>query len=551
MQTIFLIDFVLVSIITLTNINIGLLVYLNNKKSLVNKTFFFITLTTNLWILSAFLSEILKDTEIKIFLSKLAFSAVFAFLMLLYYFSSIFPSRRQIKKIFTIPLYLIGIILIILTLFTNLMIRDIMFRPWGFDIIYGSLYIFFSIYSILCIILILSNLFIGYKVLNTQEKLRVKYLILGLLFFGLISGFINIILPILIGSDIYYRLGNYSIIFFIAFTAYAIVKHQLFEIRVVLTTVFTFIIGIILFAQIFISRDIPSIILRVVLFLAYAYFGYLLVKSVLKEIEQRKHIEELARRLEKANKRLKELDKLKDEFISVASHDLRAPIAVIEGYLSMILSGKVGKVNKNTRKFLEKMYASTQYLAKLSRDILETSRINQKRLKLDLELNDIKEVVKSMTDHFQIMAQEKGIYLKCRLPKKKIPKFLFDRQRVEEVLQNLISNAIKFTNKGGIEVGVELRPAQKIQAKFKKKTNKEVLVWVKDTGIGIPKDKLRYIFEKFSQLWTNLHPSKRGSGLGLFICRKIIEFHGGKIWANSEGEGKGSIFFFTLPVIKK
>jgi two-component system sensor histidine kinase ChiS len=322
------------------------------------------------------------------------------------------------------------------------------------------------------------------------------------------------------------------------------------EIRVVLANVLVFIIGIILFAQIFISGDLPSTVLRAVIFVFYAYFGYLLIKSVLKEIEQRKQLEELSLRLEKANKRLRELDKLKDEFISVASHDLRAPIAVIEGYLSMVLSEKTGRLPSKARELLEKVYSSTRYLAMLSRDVLETSRINQKRLKLDLTLNDIKEVVSNMVDQFQINAQEKGIYLKAHLPKRNIPKFMFDKQRIEEVLQNLIGNAIKFTDKGGIEVGVEVRPGQKLQPKYKKKVDKEVLVWVKDTGVGIPKDKLSYVFGKFTQVRNDLTRDKRGTGLGLFICKSIIDLHGGKIWVVSEGDGRGSTFFFTLPFLK-
>lgn len=234
-----------------------------------------------------------------------------------------------------------------------------------------------------------------------------------------------------------------------------------------------------------------------------------------------------------ALKELKKVDKMKDDFISVASHDLRSPIAVIEGYLSMVRSGRTGRIPKAADEFLGKAYKSTQFLVQLTKDLLDTSRIDQGRLQLVLEELNLGDIVQEVVDQLEPRAKEKGLYLRAKIDPK-IPKSQADHEKIIQVIANLITNAVKFTFTGGVEVDASL-------------DGKNVLIKVSDTGRGIPKDKMDHLFEKFFRAHEAATDHPEGTGLGLYISRVVVEMHGGKIWVESE-EGKGSVFSFAIPL---
>lgn len=238
-------------------------------------------------------------------------------------------------------------------------------------------------------------------------------------------------------------------------------------------------------------------------------------------------------KLRVAIKELKKVDKMKDDFISVASHDLRSPIAVIEGYLSMVRGGRTGKIPKAADEFLGKAYKSTQFLVQLTKDLLDTSRIDQGRLQLVLEELNLGDIVQEVVEQLEPRAKEKGLYLRAKVDPK-IPKSQADHEKIIQVIANLITNAVKFTFEGGVEVDASM-------------DNNNVLITVSDTGRGIPKEKMGHLFEKFFRAHEAATDHPEGTGLGLYISKIVVEMHGGKIWVESE-EGKGSVFSFTIPI---
>lgn len=238
--------------------------------------------------------------------------------------------------------------------------------------------------------------------------------------------------------------------------------------------------------------------------------------------------------LKTANEYLKELDKMKDEFISVASHELNTPLAAIQGYLSMILEEGMGKVDKTAEEYLQRVYSSSKRLAALILDLLNVSRIEQGRIHLMYGQTKPEDLVKSVIDELIVKSDAKNIYLKFKKPEKELPSTWCDINRIREVLINLVGNGIKFTDKGGITIAV-----QEISGSFE--------FSVTDTGAGIKKEDADKLFKKFSQLNREKNEFQ-GSGLGLFISKKLIELHGGKIWIESE-EGKGATFKFRLPIV--
>lgn len=233
----------------------------------------------------------------------------------------------------------------------------------------------------------------------------------------------------------------------------------------------------------------------------------------------------------------KEIERMKFEFVSIASHELKTPIALIAGHLSMALEEKFGKMDEKIKGLVQKAYEGAQRLQKLVNDLLSVSRIEEGRMTLDLQKISLEEIINETIEEFLDKFKEKGLYLKFEKISSKVPSVEVDRIKIKEVISNLLSNALKFTLKGGVTVKL-------------KNLGKMVEVRVEDTGIGIKPEDIPYLFQKFHQIENPYVRKEQGTGLGLYICKSIIEMHGGKIWVESKGEGKGSTFIFTLPVKK-
>lgn len=251
-------------------------------------------------------------------------------------------------------------------------------------------------------------------------------------------------------------------------------------------------------------------------------------------INVRKGVEEAFReseeRLENANRELKKTDELKTQFLNVASHELRTPLTPIIAQLQMTLQGYFGELNEEQKKSLEMVLRNTQGLDRLIEDILDISRLESGTMKFIMDWANLNEVIAGVVEIMRPTAEARGIDLIVSL--EEVPEIVIDKDRICQVIINLINNAIKFTEEGGkLFVGM--------------KDVGEVMVYVKDTGIGIKEEDQERIFRPFEQVVVD-KTGKEGSGLGLAICKGIVEFHGGEIWVESE-QGKGSTFTFTIP----
>ncbi len=245
----------------------------------------------------------------------------------------------------------------------------------------------------------------------------------------------------------------------------------------------------------------------------------------------------LYKTLQEANERLKQLDKLKDEFVSLASHELRTPMTIIKSYLWLFMDKKKDLTEKE-KSYLTRAYSSTERLINLVNDMLNVSRIESGRLSLELKPIQIVDVIQKQVEELVPRAQQLKLSLTFTKPNMQIQSINADHERIEQVIINLVGNSLKFTPPGGaINVSIISE-------------DKDILVKVKDNGKGMNKEDLSKLFQKFGTMGGNyLHKQEaQGTGLGLYLSKKLIEMHGGKMWAESEGEGKGSTFSFTIPL---
>jgi len=248
-----------------------------------------------------------------------------------------------------------------------------------------------------------------------------------------------------------------------------------------------------------------------------------------------KGIRILYKELEEKDKRIQELGKIKSDFVSHVSHELRIPMAAIKESINIVLDGVAGKINNQQRKFLDIAKRNVNRLVRLINNVLDFQKFESGKMQFDMQLNDINEVV---TDVYKTMAispncREVDFSLKLE---DNLPKVRFDRDKIIQVLTNLVSNATKFVDKGNITVATS-------------RAENAVGVSVSDTGCGIRKEDLPKLFQKFGQLAEGNNSKTGGTGLGLAISKEIIKQHKGRIWVESEF-GKGTTFRIILPCSK-
>jgi len=230
----------------------------------------------------------------------------------------------------------------------------------------------------------------------------------------------------------------------------------------------------------------------------------------------------------------KQLDRMKDEFLSVASHELRTPLTAIDGLVSMIRDGDYGKVNEELKQPLEDINFSSQRLINLVNDLLNVTRIQSGRLKYSLSEFDIKAVIEETVPLLSVVAKNKNIYLTAKEIKSAVVQG--DVDKVKQVLNNLIGNSLKFTDKGGITVST-------------REKGEVVYITVTDTGIGLKKEDQEKLFGKFQQMDSG-KGRPEGTGLGLFISKELCRRMGGDLYLVSSESNKGSAFEFCMPIAK-
>jgi len=351
------------------------------------------------------------------------------------------------------------------------------------------------------------------------ERQQILFILLGI---SMMTGAIitTIFIPaILFGSNTFVSYMPVYTAFFLALTAYAIIRHGLFNIRLIATEVFSAAIALIFLIRVLSSNNLNDFVLNLILFIFLTIFGIMLVRGTLREIRE-----------------LERLSEAKSTFVSIASHQLRSPLTAIKGFISMIKEGSGSEGDRAG--WLEKAYISNERLIQLVNDLLNVSRIERGKIKYNFKDADIVNIMDEVVEEFYAAGGFNGtIEFKWKKPEVIVPELRVDAGKLRQVFVNLIDNAIRYTDQGWIGVRiVYLRDLKKVR------------IVVEDSGIGMSKEDIRGIFELFERGKGGQKASVGGMGIGLYFAKEIIKAHRGRIWAESDGVGKGSKFIVELPI---
>jgi len=264
--------------------------------------------------------------------------------------------------------------------------------------------------------------------------------------------------------------------------------------------------------------------------------------AILGELEEkREELERLNgqlsrsnRELNEANARLRELAEMREEFLALTTHDLRSPLTVISGVISFFSSGRLGELSPEQKNMVGMMERNTQNLIELVNDLLDAAKLESGSLPLELAATDLRTLVREVCETMLPLAREKELTLTEELPDD-LPRPCADRVKLRRIIVNLLSNAVKFTPKGG-RIIVRARQEDDL-----------IRLSVTDTGIGIAPEDREQLFDKYAQARSRSTRGEKGTGLGLYITKYLVELHGGEIHVESK-LGIGSTFSFTLPL---
>ena len=544
------IDLLFVAISVVGILVLGFSVYFNDPKSTTNRSFFFFSITATLWSIANYLYLQFSSPYVVLWLLRLhAFFAVF-YTFSLFNLFLVFPKTKfSFPKIYKFGLVPIVLIVASLTLTPFVFSKVTTFSSDG--VVTGidngpAIFIFGGL-----VVLLVVGGFSTVIARRTKTQLsdRHKFFLVvigGLLTFALHIIF-NFVFPIFLKNSDFVSLGAVFVLPFVGFSSYSIIKHKLFNMKIIVVSLLVFILSLTTFFEIVLADNLSLIIYRSVVLILVLTFGIFLIRSVKKEVDQREHIEKLVTELEQVNNRLwvandklKELDRMKTEFVSIATHQLRSPLTAIKGYSSMIIEGSFGPIGEKAKGAVDVIFQSSQKLVRVIEDFLNITRIELGTMKYEQEEIDLKKMVNQIILELKPSVENKGLHLFFEPAADAEFKTKGDSGKLSQVIGNLVDNASKYTppkaadgSNGWIKVKLE-------------KVAGRVRVVVADNGVGILAETIPKLFQKFIRAEDAGKINISGTGLGLYVARQIVEAHKGKIWAESQGKGKGSRFIVEL-----
>jgi len=511
-------------------------VYTSNRLSATNRIFALLSVATIGWLVANYITNHLpadgsySDLILLVHRSGIFFAAPMSSLFFL--LAHTIPFERVQMKIWMLYSVIGATVLMMIVNISPLAFTGVEISASGSSPIPGPGLIPFSALSTIFSILAIFYLVRKYIRLQTIEKYQVKLVLIGMFtMLGLIIA--TVLIPILVFNSVQFLVLTpiYTLIF-LGMTAYAITKYQLFDIKVLVTQALTIVMVLVIFAKLFGEESLNAQIIDALLLAFMIVFGFFLVRSVKREVAQRHIIEQQAHELEEANRKQVSL-------IHFISHEVKGYLTKSEAGFASILEGDMGAVSETLKSMATAALADVRKGVATVMDILEASNLQKGTVAYKQERFDFAAAVGEVVGSLRSAAEARGLQL---IYTKDItgPCIIEgDGEKLgHHVIRNLVDNAVKYTLKGAVTVALS-RPDHTLRFS------------VKDTGVGITPDDMKNLFKEGGKGKDSTKVNVDSTGYGLYIAKQVVEAHGGKLRAESEGKDKGSTFIVELPISKE
>lgn len=503
-----------------------------NWRQSINQAWFALTICTSIWSFGYFVMTVSPTYEVALISNwVLHYAAIF---IPLFYYLLVLIIVNKVRENLRLFLFFAccALFFSIINLSPIFVLTVVPKVGFNYAPVPGPLYLYFFIYFVM---LVMSGIFIAavtaFQSKDASTRIRLFYTIFFAATAAIGGG--SVFLTTFFSNIPPYLLVLFSI--YPLISGYAILKYRLLDIKIIATQLLIFALWVFIFIRVLLSQSLREEIINIFLFIATILLGLFVIRSVKKEVDQREHIQSLANDLSKANEKLKELDQLKSEFVSLATHQIRSPLTAIKGYVSLIEEGDYGPVSKDVKEALDVVHKSTDNLVTIVGDFLDVSRIEQGRMKYDFKDFDLQDLVRQVVTELKPNIEKKGLAINYSFDKDKKYSINGDFGKIKQIIGNIIDNSIKYT------------PAGQIAVSLSKPSGDKALIKISDTGVGIPVKVMPKLFKKFSRAENANDVNIIGTGLGLYVAKQMIDAHHGRIWAESKGENKGSQFYIELP----
>ena len=511
----------------ITALGFGSVVFLKNWRDFGNRLFFLMTLSLAVWGFAywQWLAELHSQSVALFWVHILAAASV---LIPIFFFHWVVVLLGRVEKFRTLILILYASAIVIVFLSpTNLVVdglRPKLFFPFWPDPGIAYTFYIFTLYVgsiIFSLYLLISEFTQPKSILRGQTF----YIIIGAVC-GFGGGFTDFFLWYNIPIPPY---GNFLVAAFPFLLAYAVIKHHLFNLKAIAAELLVIFISIILLIEAGLSKTSLELSLRIGFFVLVAGLGYLLIRSVYNEVEQRELIQKQEQELEVVNKQ-------QEGLLHFISHEVKGYLTKNEAGFAAITEGDYGAVSEPLKTMAASALVDTRRGVETVMDILDASNLKKGTVEYDKKKFDFSSAVQDIVNSLKPMAQEKGISLEYTNNAGGESAITGDENKLRRhVIRNLIDNSIRYTPSGNVRVEIS-------------KTDNVLRMTITDTGVGITPEDMTRLFKEGGHGSDSIKVNVHSTGYGLYIAKSIVEAHGGKIWAESEGAGKGSRFIVELPV---
>lgn len=528
--------------VTVMDLCFGTILFFLDKRNPINQLFSLWMLALATWTLALIGYFCAEDAQVATMWMRGAYSAAIVAVMAFFYFSTQFPRKTKLSPILHVINMVVLVVFAVIANVTPLIVTRVTGHPDNWAVVLSSFG--WVIYAVLLLYLFgAAHAILIKKYLESKgvERIQLAYVVLSVFVGGEILGvFFNLILPSpFLNNWSFIWLGPLSTtVIIVPFVAYAVTKHHLFNVKGVVTEVlvgFTIMIAIM---DAFVFREPVEFIFRAFIAAMITAFGVKLIGSIRREQREQVALRELSKELSVVNAHLKQADEAKSEFLSIASHELRTPVSVVKGYLSLIMEGAYGKINDEVRQKLEEVFQMNERLIRIINNLLNTSRIETNRVEFSITEFESAELLEFVIEELKVRAKQKDVALVLKKSTAKLPLVMADKEKTHQVISNLIDNAIKYSPEGS-KIFISSGPSE---------DGSSVFFRIKDAGIGMTSVSKKNIFKRFYRVSNEETRKQKGTGLGLYICQTFVDGMGGTVYVEDSAPGKGSTFVFTLPI---